>query len=149
MTYLTAEKLGIEEWEFTGLAWFVEFARLGKLKPVSNLMIDTMGNEKGKNQPLFNMSIVQKNLECGSVACIGGYVFLHEHGAELDRDQAKLLHYEAMRYVGERKGTLKNLYYPWDSGVYYTESMETDLEHVADVVEFFLTTGKVDWRRMV
>lgn len=144
---MTAEQLEIEQWELKALAWFITAARDGTLKPVDLDTIDFKRSSKGKDQPLFNMSQISIGLECGTVACIGGSIFLHRHNAIGNRKVSFRLLDATREYINNQE-RLKDLFYPWERLTCYNNNMRDDLDHAADVVERFLNTGKIDWRRM-
>lgn len=143
--YLSASTLGIKEWERDGL-----IKTLHKL-PLLETTIDTDPVRDDLTKEYFNIGQTATNLwfdpededehghwseyTCGTVACIGGWNYMLQHGLTLFS--------EADDYVGgiDLGHPLYYLYYPeginWEKITNFV---------AAAAVEHFLETGKVDWK---
>ena len=93
----------------------------------------------------FDMSDACGFSACGTVACIGGWVYLAMQGLKfdvgpLDRD-ARI---EARMYVAEDKTeALHDLYYPWNIG--FTKWETITASEAATAIANFLTSGDPSW----
>lgn len=141
---MTAEQLNITQKEYDGLLWVRDLLKSKKL-----VYIDDDEFPEGRNA--FNMSLGHKRYECGSVACVGGWVWVHmnldkvvqsggpEFGFyEVTEWQASNAH----DYVyNPTSGRLSDLYFP-PSHINY-ESITA--EQAVEAIDNFLRSGEPDW----
>lgn len=131
--FLSAKELEIEQWELDGLVWTLNSLESGKLvHDTSERFDEPFGfnmNESGRAS--FD--------GCGTVCCIGGWVYAKGHSAANNvRDFAALM---ARDYVfNKRSKRLARLYYPAVSN--YEAITPKD---AAGVLRRFLTTNIIDW----
>lgn len=128
--YLSAQRLGIEEWEREGIALFVERARAGAFTLCRASYRYRIGPLPSAGFDMRNACMLHS---CGTVACFGGYVYLLARGSA-PRNAAS--------YVDSRRNhpSLGNAYFPAASWPY-----ESGPQAVANVAEHMLLTGIVDW----
>lgn len=124
--YLPASFFKIAQWEWEGLCWFVEQARAGYFTYIDYpifMALPEHGFDMG------NSCIIH---ECGTIACVGGWVYLHKHGSAPRT---------AVSYVASHahRSALAPLYFP--------KRYNHRPEAVANVVEHMLLTGQVDWSK--
>lgn len=134
--YLAAKKLQILSWERKGLIAFLKEApsMVHNPRPTRAQIC-----QKGFTVPekrIFNMSLTAMECDCGTVTCLGGFVYLLKHGLS----QESIATTSNYVYAG-RSPVLNPLYFPPFTPTY---SHLTPLE-VAAVTRHFLTTGRVDW----
>lgn len=150
MEHLPIETLRIEQWELEGLQWFVQAARKGELQPVSQEFINEKSTREPGDKSLFNMGSAQDHLECGTAACIGGWIFLHHNKVVGNGREIFGLGWGTRCYIRERANNdlrINRLFYPWEGRNGYKFEMHSDVQHAADVVERFLQTGEVNWKK--
>jgi len=124
-TALSAQMLGIAEWERDGLIAFVEATEAGtivhwrcKIRPIVNW--------------LFNMREACEDNECGTVCCIGGFVGLWS-GMSPEK---------ATRYVSGASAPLNGLYYPY---LAHHQWSRITPKRASEVVRDYLINGVIRW----
>lgn len=135
-TEMKPKELGISIKEMNALRKVRDGLREGRFRHVTSPELDEDAKVK-KDKPLFNMEkACATGYECGTVACIGGWVAL----------QMKIAPEEAAKYVYDGRSTsLDKLYFP-------DVVKEWDLitpKKAAKAIDNFLTTGDPQWRKVV
>ncbi len=142
----THEELGITLDEFVALVKVEDGLRTGNYQHIDEI-IDYDGVDAGKFKilnMLFNMNVYGKQIDCGTAACIGGWV------AHTMRGKKKFDIDHAENYIfREASNSLQELFYPPTN---YDEFDDSDdmwnsitPKHAAKAIKKFLKTGKVDW----
>lgn len=131
-TFLSAERLGLEQKHFDALVMTLHAMERGALvhKPVAAW--DTAAVDRSKFNGLFNMAVWESGTRCGTVCCIGGSA---EILAGLSSCQLLL--------AADRNKKLEQLFYP--------NSVERNLcditvDQARDALANYLTTGDANWR---
>jgi hypothetical protein len=132
--YLSANELGIEEWERNQLVKLVDTLPNTK----HNSHNDSF--EEGGTGCTFNMDYGFVDYQCGTVSCIGGTMYANEYGTPTESGYI-LDPASADRYVYNHS-VLDELFFP--------EAFDDDYSIVtpiqaATVIMNYLTTGRIDW----
>lgn len=156
--FKTAQELGIKQWEHDHL-----FALMNYLRTTPEIKVTTSTDHwssadstvKGKRFA-FDMSTgaaviresIGKPMNCGSVGCIGGHIYLMEQGLDLlsfepvDVITRKQM-VEAGDYVHRQEhGPLSKLFYPRPVSDWSVISPAAS----ADAIENYLTCGSPEWK---
>jgi hypothetical protein len=120
--YLSAAQLGIEEWERDELKRFICRVEHQTIIPA-----------------LFDMNNGCKKNECGTVACIGGYVAEAKYSTIAQRDG-----YVMMK--DDDRASLYKLYFPRCLKPYEWDKIT--LGDAVKAVHNFLLTGKPSWKKI-
>jgi hypothetical protein len=136
--YLTSRQLGIKPWERRGLIAFIKAAPTMKHNPTPNHTV-----KPGDDGLVFNMSFPLIAAECGTVCCIGGFVWVQEHGAKITDEHCDHgFNRNTADYVYNTVSKLYALYFPHLHNQNWGHIKPTA---AAKVVEHFLFTGEIKW----
>lgn len=147
----TYQDLGIQSEEKAALIWVRDGLRNGFFKRVDE------GSYPSCNS--FNMGLTHKAYECGSIACIGGWVWvaLNHEDVKQEGDVFKMTSrqaYKADEYVysansvdgnGDDDGRLHDLFFP-PNRYNYNRIKE---EQAAIAIDNFLETGEAKWEKIL
>lgn len=131
--YLSAETLGIEEWERDGL-----IMTMRRLYILPNFGSVGEANES-EEVCFFDIGQAAAKYDCGTVACIGGWNYLLTHG--MNEIAGADDYVDSILITDNEDHPLSALYYP---GNIKWEKINNFV--AAAAVEHFLETGKVDWK---
>ena len=126
-TTMTAQDLGIQQWELDGLLAFCRAADSGTLRHAKDGM--------WKNDLAFNYGFTALLTDCGTVCCVGAFVFFHRHG----QDDSMRAH----QYVHEA-GKLVPIYFPSLGNPPKVKLNDISPVTAARYVRHFLATGEYD-----
>lgn len=138
MKYMTAQELGISEKEREGLLWFMGRVDRGEIQSITGRDISI-----GYEGDCFYYGQGHILSECGTVACIGGWVAKYMNVDPLYIDQ----------YM--QSGPLHKLYwglYDVDEKLFPPGKQRSDYVHAplaSHATHKFLMTGTVDWAELV
>lgn len=142
----TADELHITQAEKDGLVWVRDGLRAGKFKH-----IDEDKGEYPLGQNGFNMSIASKSYECGTVGCIGGWVWVHMNIERLMQDGgvwylSSADNHDADTYLYQKGPDchLHHLYFPPGSNYDAITPLEA-----AQAIDNYLNTGDPDWESVI
>lgn len=138
----TPQELQISQEEYDALVWVKEQLRN------KNLVHIDPDIEEPEGRNAFNMSLGCKTHNCGSVACVGGWAWVHMNLNRVQKDPEgfyRLDEWETNRahdyvYYG-RTAPLGQLYFP--PSEYNYENITAD--EAATAIENFLKTGEPLW----
>jgi hypothetical protein len=133
--YLSANELGIEEWERNQLV----------------KLVDTLPNTKhnshndsfkvGGTGCTFNMDYGFVDYQCGTVSCIGGTMYANEYGQVTEQGYI-IDEFSTDDYIYKHP-VLADLFFP-DIDDFPEYDMITPAQ-AAIVIKHYLTTGEIDW----
>jgi hypothetical protein len=142
-TLLTHKKLGIQKWEYEGLLQLLVDLKTGKFQHVSNPVYVS----KTSKRPLFNMEYGGTKFDCGSVACIGGWLYTQSKNLK-KKDVTWVDLNNAAEYTGGSRGrspVLGRLFYPPEDYEY----SKIKMSHAAQAILNFLMTGDPMWEKVL
>lgn len=148
--YLSAEELGIQEWERNSLIELITV--LPTLAHADTLDVwPTNMNMEGEHlKPNFNLNITATTeYECGAVCCIGGWVRAFHLGVRMAETvvlSSGQVH-DIDGYVTCIQGPLRDLYFPEIVEDAYWDQITPEM--AATVIDTFLQTGIADYAAVV
>lgn len=143
---ISAEELGITQKEHDAVVWTRD--QLAK----ETIKYDpTNGDEAGNT---FNMTSVVLGNECGTVACIAGWMGIYMLG--LQPDAKGIYHVNTLEFDEQvrqefkkhscRKGPLSELFSPREIDN-YAAIAAIDAGWAVSTIDHYLETGSIDWAR--
>jgi hypothetical protein len=131
---MKAEDLGLERKELKALKAVRDGLASGRYRHVKTTKFNA---ENKSRKPLFNMSAACETHECGTVACIGGWV-ARELG--MDKDEAASFVYGIKPY-----SPLHELFYPTTDKDWNTITPKK----AAQAIDNFIKTSNPKWAEVV
>lgn len=148
---LNNKDLGLSYPEYESLVRVRDMLRSGMIKEALDFRSRSDGYlPAGLN---FNMDYTARRGDCGSVCCIGGWVYALTYGEEYkDKDGNVLYKYDdhvADEFVFGASGGLYALFYPNEDhtrpdGTYWSYRRIT-AQQAAQAIDNYLTTGQPRW----
>lgn len=142
----TAEELGITQPELDALIWVRDGLGNGTFTHADDENTREF-NENNRTGNYFNMNLTchVNNGGCGTVGCIGGWMWLHMHRDEvLIVDDVfkptKKQNVAALDYIGEHE-RLARLFYPRNREDWHLLTARDTV----DAIDNFLNTGNPEW----
>jgi len=141
----TAAELGITEQEYDLLPVIRD-------KLLDGSLVHSSKAKDSNKYDVFNMSITSKRYSCGTVGCIGGWLWILMNAESIEKDE-KDGHFhltdEQMGlvddYVESNGGNMKELFYP--PGVFSYKAITP--AQAAKAIDNYLETGDPDWESML